>query len=157
MGYVGGQSFAFTAGSRGTLGTTQITGTSCGQATSFQAPILDVTIGAGGGIVDVYPSGQTTTTTNMGIGITSPCTFTPASGSGTITTLPYGFYEGQGGYETATNDNNMMGVTLYDNSGEPGSPLNSIFAIPSLGTNVYGEPGVSVNSFGQYLGVKVGG
>ncbi len=59
IGYPGGQSLGFTAGSGYTNGTYTLTGSSCGQATAFTAPKMDVTV-SGGSIVDVYPSAQVT-------------------------------------------------------------------------------------------------
>jgi hypothetical protein len=81
-------------------------------------------------------------------------------GSGTggaVTTLTYGPNEGQGGYETFGNDSNMFGEMLYDNSGEPGNPLNSVFGNPAGGTNAYFEPGLPVKFGNMALGVRVGG
>ena len=44
IGYPGGQSLGFTAGSGYTNGTYTLTGSSCGQATAFTAPKMDVTV-----------------------------------------------------------------------------------------------------------------
>jgi hypothetical protein len=98
MGYVGGQSFAFSPGSGYTPGTYTLTGSSCGQALIFAAPKVDVVVGSGGSIVDVYPSGLSA---GLGAGITSPCTFAlTGMGLGTggaVTTLTYGPNEGAPG------------------------------------------------------------
>ena len=160
MGYVGGQSFAFSAGSGYTNGTYTLTGSSCGQSLAFTAPKIDVTV-SGGSIVDVYPSGQTTTTSNTGNGITYPCTFTlTGMGSGTggaVTAMTHGPNEGQGGVQTFVGDSNLMGVLLYDNSGEPGNPLNSYFANPAAGPTRYFEPGLPAKFGSLALGVRVSG
>ena len=125
LGNVGGQSLAFTAGSGGTNGTVTVTGIVLRLVRRrLPAPKVDVTV-SGGAIVDVYPSASST---NSGIGITSPCAFTTGVTGGTVTTLTYGPNEGQAGYATVATHNNMMGDTLYDNSGEPGNPLFSVFA-----------------------------
>jgi hypothetical protein len=153
LGNVGGQSLAFTAGSGGTNGTVTVTGSSCGQATAFAAPKVDVTV-SGGAIVDVYPSASST---NTGYGITSPCAFTTGVTGGTVTTLTYGPNEGQAGYATFATDNNMIGDTLYDNSGEPGNPLFSVFANPANSNTSYFEPGLPVKTWGQDMGARVSG
>jgi hypothetical protein len=153
LGNVGGQSLAFTAGSGGTNGTVTVTGSSCGQATAFSAPKVDVTV-SGGAIVDVYPSASSTTT---GYGITFPCAFTAGVTGGTVTTMTYGPNEGQAGIATFATDNNMMGDTLYDNSGEPGNPLFSVFANPANSNTSYFEPGLPVKTFGQAMGARVSG
>ncbi len=158
MGYVGGQSFAFSAGSGYTPGTYHLTGSSCGQALIFAAPVVDVVVGSGGSIVDVYPSAVQG---SEGGGITSPCTFAltgmGAGTGGAVTTLTYGPNEGQGGYETFGNDSNMFGEMLFDNSGEPGNPLNSYFGNPDGGPNAYFEPGLPVKFGNMALGVRVSG
>ena len=105
-------------------------------------PKVDVTV-SGGAIVDVYPSASST---NSGIGITSPCAFTTGVTGGTVTTLAYGPNEGQAGYASVATQNNMMGDTLYDNSGEPGNPLFSVFANRAASSNSYFEPGLPVKT-----------
>ena len=65
-----------------------------------------------------------------------------------MTTLTYGPNEGQGGYETFGDDSNMMGVLLYDNSGEPGNPLNSYSPIRPTDHTSYFEPGLPVKTSG---------
>jgi hypothetical protein len=153
LGNVGGQSLAFAAGSGGSNGTVTVTGSSCGQATAFAAPKVDVTV-SGGAIVDVYPSASST---NTGYGITSPCAFTAGVTGGSVTTMTYGPNEGQAGIATFATDNNMMGDTLYDNSGEPGNPLFSVFANPANGNTSYFEPGLPAQSWGQSIGARVSG
>ena len=153
LGNVGGQSLAFTAGSGGTNGTVTVTGSSCGQATAFSAPKVDVTV-SGGAIVDVYPSASST---NTGYGITFPCAFTAGVTGGTVTTMTYGPNEGQAGIATFATDNNMMGDTLYDNSGEPGNPLFSVFGNPANSNTSYFEPGLPVKTWGQDMGARVSG
>ena len=153
LGNVGGQSLAFTAGSGGTNGTVTVTGTSCGLSGANSPPKVDVTV-SGGAIVDVYPSASST---NSGIGITSPCAFTTGVTGGTVTTLAYGPNEGQAGYASVATQNNMMGDTLYDNSGEPGNPLFSVFANRAAGSTSYFEPGLPVKTWGQDMGARVSG
>jgi len=153
LGNVGGQSLAFTAGSGGTNGTVTVTGSSCGQATAFSAPKVDVTV-SGGAIVDVYPSASST---NTGYGITSPCAFTAGVTGGSVTTMTYGPNEGQAGIATFATDNNMLGDTLYDNSGEPGNPLFNVFANPANSNTSYFEPGLPVKTWGQDMGSRVSG
>ena len=50
-----------------------------------------------------------------------------AGSGGAITTLKLAPPEGVGGVGTNTTDNNMLGAMIYDNSGLPGNPLNSVF------------------------------
>ena len=233
IGSAGGQSLGFTAGSGYTNGTYVLTGGSCGQATSFLAPKMDVTI-SGGAVVDVYPSAQTTTSSNMGYGITSACTFpisftftaslggtgnntltvtgtpggalgvgttitdggahittpvtitalvsgtggagtytvTNANGAvssetmtagatggsgGAVSALTYGPNQGAAGIASMISDANTVGAFLYDNSGEPGNPLNSVFANPANSNTSYFEPGLPVQSWGQSIGARVSG
>src|SRR5689334_8146538 len=58
VGNVGGQPFGFTAGSGYTPGTYTITASNCVTSTgaTWFNPKVDVTVGAGGGIIDVYGS-----------------------------------------------------------------------------------------------------
>jgi hypothetical protein len=56
-----------------------------------------------------------------------------------------------------TTDNNILGDTLYDNSGEPGNPLFSVFANPANSNTSYFEPGLPVKTWGQDLGTRVSG
>lgn len=160
IGYPGGQSLGFTAGSGYTNGTYALTGSSCGQATVFTAPKMDVTV-SGGAIVDVYPSAATPTVSNAGVGITTTCTFAltgMGTGSGGAVTNPTnGPVQGVGGVANMTSDNNSMGVFLYDNSGESGNPLNFVFGNPSGGSISYFEPGLPVKAWGQSLGIGVSG
>jgi hypothetical protein len=235
IGTSGGQSLGFTAGSGYTNGTYVLTGGSCGQATSFLAPKLDVTI-SGGAVVDVYPSAQTTPVannqSNAGYGITTnACTFpinftftgsslsavglltvtgtpggalgigskisggslgspititslgTGTGGAGTyntsysgsaltsatytagspggsgaaVSTLTYGPNQGAGGIASMISDTNSTGVFLYDNSGEPGNPLFSVFANPANSNTSYFEPGLPAQSWGQSIGARVSG
>jgi hypothetical protein len=51
----------------------------------------------------------------------------------------------------------MMGVTLYDNSGESGNPLFSVFAKPANSNLSYFEPGLPVKTWGQDMGARVSG
>ena len=125
---MGGQSYAFTAGSGYVNGTATITGSGCGLAATGIDPKLDVTV-SGGSIVNVYAS---TANNAIGLGIGGPCTFTlpstgPVSGGtgGAIGTLTIGPFEGAGGIATYVTDSNMTGAQLYDNTGLPGNPLNS--------------------------------
>jgi hypothetical protein len=155
MGYVGGQSFPFTATSGGANGTVGVTGTSCG--TVIVAPKMDVTVSSGA-IVDVYPSGSTTTgNTNVGNGIASTCAFTTGVTGGTVANPTNGPVEGKGGIATFPTDSNLTGVLMYDNSGEPGNPLFSVFANPAAGSASYFEPGLPVRAWGQAFGAKVSG
>jgi hypothetical protein len=158
LGNVGGQSMAFTPTSAGTTGTVSVAATSCASiSTSFLAPIMDVTV-QGGVIVDVYPSGKTTATSNTGWGITSnACLFTTGVTGGSVTALTFGPNEGQGGIATMTTDNNLHGVMLYDNSGESGNPLFSTFANPANSGTSYFEPGLPAKTWGQALGSRVSG
>jgi hypothetical protein len=54
-------------------------------------------------------------------------------------------------------DTNSTGAFLYDNSGEPGNPLFSVFANPANGATSYFEPGLPVKSWGQSIGARVSG
>jgi hypothetical protein len=78
-------------------------------------------------------------------------------GSGTgaiIPTIQVAPLEGLGGIGTYNTDSNTMGMFLYDNSGEPGNPLNSFF---SNGQGGYFEPGLPVRPFGSFQGEAVSG
>jgi hypothetical protein len=234
IGPAGGQSLGFTAGSGYTNGTYVLTGGSCGQATVFTAPKIDVTI-SGGAVADVYPSAQATASSNMGLGITSnACTFpikftftaslggvgnqtltvtgtpggvlgvgttitdggahlttpvtitalvsgtggagtytvtnangavtsetmtagAPGGSGGAVSTLTYGPNQGAGGIASMVSDANTVGVFLYDNSGEPGNPLFSVFANPANSNTSYIEPGLPVKTWGQDMGARVSG
>jgi hypothetical protein len=146
-------------GSCGTLISATITGT---------APSLNIWI-SGGSIIDAYVKAS-------GQGINASCTFTPATGSGTALTVGQGngtqSYSLDGTYGIATYDSDSFsqGQLLYDNSGLPGNPLNSIFSLecyqtgghttagtmPPSASN-YCEPGMPVAPFGQILGEAVSG
>jgi hypothetical protein len=153
LGYAGGQSFPFTPGSGYTNGTTQPTVTCPTLASGGAVPKFDVTV-AGGAIVNVAPANLSGAT---GLGIGSTCTVAlPAGGSGgAIPTIQLAPVEGVGGIGTYNTDNNTMGMFLYDNSGEPGNPLNSFFACPT--SSGYCEPGLPVRPFGMFQGAVVSG
>jgi hypothetical protein len=79
----------------------------------------------------------------------------PAGGTGgAIATIPLAPFEGQGGIGTYNTDSNTMGMFLYDNSGEPGNPLNQFFTNSQGG---YFEPGLPVRPFGLFQGAAVSG
>jgi hypothetical protein len=151
LGYVGGQSFPFTAGSGYTNGTTTQTATCTTMASGGTAPKFDVTV-SGGAIVNVAPASASAAT---GLGVGSTCTVPlPSGGSGgAIATIPLAPPEGSGGIADYTNDNNMMGMFLYDNSGEPGNALNKFF---TNGTG-YFEPGLPLRPAGQFEALAVSG
>ena len=155
LGYVGGQSFPFTPGSGYTNGTTQPTVTCTTIQSGGVVPKFDVTV-SGGAIVNVVPSAVATGTVPAGLGIGSTCTVAlPAGGSGgTIPTISLAPLEGVGGIATYNTDSNTMGLFLYDNSGEPGNPLNSFF---TNGQGGYFEPGLPVRPFGEFQGAAVSG
>jgi hypothetical protein len=113
---------------------------------------MDITI-SGGAAVNAYPSSETATQAT-GLVIGGGCSFTPASGSGSVTPPPLGPPDGVGGFATYNTDSNMMGDLLYDNSGLPGNPLNSFFT-NNLGG--YYEPGLPVIPFGGFMGAQVSG
>jgi hypothetical protein len=116
---------------------------------------MDIVVGAGGTIIDAYPS-ATTVTVSAGLAVGTGCTFTPASGGtpgsiGPVTVFPV---DAWGGIATYGSDSNMIGSMMYDNSGIPGNPLNPFF------TNNYGgyyEPGLPVHPWGHFLGAGVSG
>ena len=160
LGYVGGQSFPFTAGSGYTNGTYTIPANtaSCGLASGGYVPKVDVTV-SGGSIVNVYPSATSSPTSPaMGLGVGAACTFPlTALGSGSggaIGALTIAPDEGVGGIATINTDSNTMGMFLYDNSGFPGNPLNGFF---TNGQGGYWEPGMGVKPFGIFQGVAVSG
>jgi hypothetical protein len=161
LGYVGGQSFPFTRGSGYTNGVYPGIAATC---TTIQsggtAPRFDVTV-AGGAIVDVVPSAATSGNVPAGLGVGSTCTVplttvTCPGGScgGAIATIPLAPSEGFGGIATYNTDSNTMGMFLYDNSGEPGNPLNSFF---TNGQGGYFEPGLPLRPFGLFQGAAVSG
>ena len=131
LGYVGGQSFPFTAGSGYTNGTTQPTVTCTTIQSGGTVPKFDVTV-SGGAIVNVVPSAVASGTVPAGLGIGSTCTIAlPAGGTGgAIPTIPVAPLEGVGGIGTFNTDSNTMGLFLYDNSGEPGNPLSVLHQRP---------------------------
>jgi hypothetical protein len=95
------------------------------------------------------------------LGVGSTCTVplttvTCPGGScgGAIATIPLAPTEGFGGIATYNTDSNTMGTFLYDNSGEPGNPLNSFF---TNGTAGYFEPGLPLRPFGLFQGAAVSG
>jgi hypothetical protein len=158
LGYVGGQSFPFTAGSGMSPNSTITeTATCTTMASGGTAPRFDVTV-AGGSIVNVVPSAQTTGNAPVGLGVGSTCTvpITGFSGGtlGSINTIPLAPVEGFGGIGTYNTDSNTMGMFLYDNSGEPGNPLYSFF---TNGQGGYFEPGLPVRPFGLFQGAVVSG
>ena len=162
MGYVGGQSFPITTAGTGYSNQTIPGVCATTAASGALQPKFDIWT-SGGAIVRVVPSASTATPTSppMGLGIgaaagaTAACTVTPAGGSGAvipaINIVPS---EGVGGIATYATDNNMTGVLLYDNSGEPGNPLNGFF---TNGQGGYLEPGLPLRPFGQFQGVGVSG
>jgi hypothetical protein len=160
LGYPGGQSFPFTAGSGYNNGTFTIPANtaSCGLASGGYAPKMDVTV-SGGSIVNVYPSATSSPTSPaMGLGIGTACTFSlTALGSGSggaVGALPIAPTESVGGIGTISSDSNTMGMFLYDNSGFPGNPLNAFF---TNGQGGYWEPGLPLRPFGEFQGAAVSG
>jgi hypothetical protein len=83
-----------------------------------------------------------------------PLTALGAGTGGAIPAIPVAPVEGFGGIGTYNTDNNTMGMFLYDNSGEPGNPLNSFF---TNGMGGYFEPGLPLRPFGQFQGAAVSG
>jgi hypothetical protein len=161
LGYPGGQSPPFTAGSGYTnggpyVGTAVVGSCPAGFGTT-EMPTVDVWV-SGGAIVDVYPA-------EPGEGLSSTCAFPAISNtnysgigsgsSGAITTLPNSPAEGLTGVATYATDSNLFGLVLYDNSGEPSNPLASYYAAPATGT--YFEPGNVMTPFGQFYGAAVSG
>jgi hypothetical protein len=155
LGYSGGQSFPFTAGSGYTNGTTQPTVTCATIQSGGYVPKFDVTV-SGGAIVNVVPSALTSGNAPPGLGIGSTCTVAlPSGGSGgVIPTIALAPSEGVGGIGTWNTDVNTIGMFLYDNSGEPGNPLSSFFMNSTGG---YFEPGLPLRPFGMFQGVNVSG
>jgi hypothetical protein len=107
MGYVGGQSFPFTAGSGYTNGTYTISGYQCSPVSGGILPKMDVSV-SGGAIVDVYPSANTSA---LGLGLGAGCawpvnfTFTGVlSGSGSTTLTVTGTPSGELGIGTTITD-----------------------------------------------------
>ena len=153
LGYVGGQSFPFTAGSGYTNGTTSPTVTCSTLASGGYVPKFDVTV-VGGAIVNVVPSANTSGSPGLGIGSTCTVAVPPGGSGGAIPTIQVGPVEGQGGIGTYNTDSNTMGMFLYDNSGEPGNPLNQFF---TNGMGGYFEPGLPLRPFGLFQGAVVSG
>jgi hypothetical protein len=79
----------------------------------------------------------------------------PSGGTGgVIATIPVAPLEGLGGIGTYNTDSNTIGMFLYDNSGEPGNPLNPFF---TNGQGGYFEPGLPLRPFGLFQGAAVSG
>jgi hypothetical protein len=157
LGYVGGQSFPFTGGGTGYSNQLGLAATCTTIQSLGAAPRFDV-FTSGGVIVDVVPSAAVTGSLPVGLGIGSTCTLTPATGTGFngtgSLTIPLAPVEGQGGIATYNTDSNTMGMFLYDNSGEPGNPLNPFF---TNGMGGYFEPGLPLRPFGNFQGAAVSG
>ena len=160
LGYLGGQSFPITNGGTGYLpaNATTTETLNCGTpaATGYQ-PKVDI-VTTGGVITGVFPSSSTTPNPPMGLGLGSACTV-PLTGitGGTGASIPniqLAPPEGVGGIATVNTDNNMMGMFIYDNSGEPGNPLNMFF---TNGMGGYWEPGLPLRTFGEFQGAAVAG
>jgi hypothetical protein len=152
LGYVGGQSFPFTAGSGMSPNSTITETATCSPlASGAGEPRFDVTV-SGGSIVNVVPS------TSAGLGLGGTCTvpITGFSGGtlGSVNTIQLAPLEGEGGIATYNTDSNTMGMFLYDNSGEPGNPFSSFF---TNGQGGYFEPGLPVRPFGLFQGEAVSG
>ena len=154
LGYVGGQSFPFTGGGSGYSNQSGLAATCTTVASGGAAPKFDIWT-SGGAIIDVVPANASGAT---GLGVGSTCALTPATGTGFNSTgsitIPVAPVEGSGGIGTFNTDNNTMGMFLYDNSGEPGNPLNSFF---TNGMGGYFEPGLPVRPFGEFEGEAVSG
>ncbi len=73
---------------------------------------------------------------------------------GSINAIQLAPPEGEGGIANYNTESNTMGMVLYDNSGEPGNPLNSFF---TNGQGGYFEPGLPVRPFGLFQGAAVSG
>src|SRR6202034_3098030 len=158
LGYVGRQSFPFTAGSGMSPNSTITETATCSPlASGAEEPRFDVTV-AGGSVVNVVPSASTSGNPPTGLGIGGTCTvpMTGFSGGtlGSINTIQLAPPEGEGGIATYNTDSNTMGMFLYDNSGEPGNPLNAFF---TNGQGGYFEPGLPVRPFGLFQGEAVSG
>ena len=123
-------------------------------------PVLDITVGAGGSIINAYPSTQNTNNApaigngNLGAGGTCSFFLTAGGGTGGSVTLPVGPLEGLPGLGTYNTDSNLFGAFLYDNSGVSGNPLNPFFTNSQGG---YFEPGLPVKPFGLNVAAAVSG
>lgn len=151
VGYVGGQSFPFTAGSGYTPGTTQPAVTCSTVAGGGSVPRFDVTVSGAGAIVSVTPSAATFP---VGLGVGSTCTVAlPSGGSGgAIPAIQVAPLEGIGGIATYNTESNTMGMNVYDNSGFSGNPLNQFF---TNGQGGYFEPGLPLRPVGMFQGAAV--
>ena len=158
IGYVGGQSFPFAAGSGSSVNSTITETASCTTtAGGFTAAKFDVTV-SGGSIINVYPTATPTAgQPSGGIGIGSSCTV-PLTGftglTGASISIPLAPLEGIGGVGTMTTDSNTMGLFLYDNTGFPGNPLNPFY---TNGMGGYFEPGNPLRPSGMFQGLVVSG
>jgi len=153
--------FTFTGSSLSAVGLLTVTGTPGGalgigskiSGGSLGSPITITSLGTGTGGAGTY------NTSYSGSALTS-ATYTAGSpgGSGAaVSTLTYGPNQGAGGIASMISDTNSTGVFLYDNSGEPGNPLFSVFANPANSNTSYFEPGLPVQSWGQSIGARVSG
>ena len=83
-----------------------------------------------------------------------PLTALGAGTGGAIAAIRVAPVEGSGGIGTFNTDSNTMGMFLYDNSGEPGNPLNSVLYQRDGGLF---QPGLPLRPFGQFQGAVVSG
>ena len=129
------------------------TGTNC-TASPYQ-PKVKVSTNSSGAISSVIP-------VYSGYNCAGAISFTISGlGSGTggaVTTIAVGpnntnTFPG-GAIGTWFTDYDTVGGFLYDNSGQPGNPLNSIFTNGNGG--VY-DPGLPVTPFGEVYGVQISG
>ena len=148
----------------GTLSITNGTGvfSACGEnlgSLGGLQPAMDLMVGNSGTIINAYVGAAANSFGIANNANNSNCTFLmPASAGGTpgFITVPYGAFEGFGGFSTPANDNNLKSIGPYDNTMIPGNPLAPFQAFCTTASG-YCEPGLAAEPFGLFLGAMVSG
>ncbi len=116
-------------------------------------PVTITALGTGTGGAGTY----TVTNANGAVSSETMTAGAPGGSGGSISSIPFGPNAGVAGIATMGSDDSTMGEFLYDNSGEFGKPLYSVFGNPAAGVGAIFEPGLPVTQFGQSLGMRISG
>ena len=150
LGGVGNQTLTVTGTPGGVLG---IGTTITDGGVHLTTPVTITALISGTGGAGTY----TVTNTNGAVSSETMTAGSPGGSGGAVSTLTYGPNQGAGGIASMISDANTVGAFLYDNSGESGNPLFSVFANPANSNTSYFEPGLPVKSWGQSIGARVSG